>query len=84
MKKYGLTEDDMFDDYAIVGQDGKTRDYKIADSATFFLQYEPGLKNPYMGYSIMDYLNDGSKEIMMKLYLNEDGEVIFGYEPYTP
>ena len=84
MKKYGLTEDDMFDDYAIVGEDGKTRDYKIADNATFFLQYEPGLKNPYMGYSIMDYLNDGSKEIMMKLYLNEDGEVIFGYEPYTP
>ena len=84
MKKYGLTEDDMFNDFAIVGEDGKTKDYKIADNAVFFLQYEAGLKNPYMRYSIMDYLNDGPKELMMRLYLDENGEIVFGYEPYTP
>ena len=84
MAKYGLTEDDMFNDFAIVEEDGKTKDYRIADDARFFLQYGAGLDNPYIGYTIMEYLNDGPKEIYMRLYLDENGDVIFGYEPYMP
>ncbi len=84
LKEYGLTEEDVFNDYAIGGIDGKTKDYKISSSAMFFLQYGPGMSNPYPGYSLIDYLNDGPKELMMRLYLDENGEIVFGYEPYTP
>lgn len=84
MKKYGLTEDDMTNDYSIEDVDGKTKDYKIADGAMFFLQYEPSEDNPYTAMNIIDYLNDGPKEYLMYLYFNEKGEIIFGYEPYRP
>lgn len=84
LKQYGLTEDDVDNDFAIGGIDGKTKDYRIGSSAMFFLQYEAGLRNPYPGYTLMDYLNDGSKELMLQLYLDENDDIVFGYEPYTP
>ncbi|MCR5503655.1 MAG: hypothetical protein K6F53_11665 [Lachnospiraceae bacterium] len=82
MEEYGLKEEDMDNDYAIFGEDGKTTDYPVAEYARFYLQDRR--LNPNSAYSLIGTLNDGPKEMIMILYLNEKGEVVFGYEPYLP
>ena len=91
IKKYHLENADFDDDYEIVIPDRNYREYKLAEGSNtpFYMQYpEDGAHRLYYAYDMDEYMNrsDDSEEntCMMYLYLNEDDEVVYGFEEYTP
>ncbi len=91
IKKYHLENADFDDDYEIVVPDKNYRKYILADrnNTPFYMQYpEDGAHRLYYGYNLKEYMNrfddDDESSCMMYLYLNEDDEVVYGFEEYTP
>ena len=86
MEKYGLTEDDMYDDYAIVGLDGKYAEYELAEDCAIYVQYpEEGPFDELQGKAAFHKkLEAGTYDYLMMLFLDDKGKVVFMYEPFRP
>lgn len=89
VRKYHLEHADFDDDYEMVYPDNKLHEYKLADgdATPFYVQYpNDGIHRLYTASSLEDYMGKASNENvrLMKLYLNEDDEVVYAYEMYTP
>ncbi len=84
LKENGIDPDDVTNDYAIVGADGKYDEYPLSDGCTFYVQFAENPLHPNMDASgLREHLGkDG--QCLMNLYLDHDGRVLLGYEPYTP
>lgn len=85
MKEYGISPDDITNDYAIGGYDEEFTAYPVAEGSDSYAQYP---ENPF--HKLMnrtefhDYLVKGEVSRLMEFYLDENGQVVFAYEPYTP
>ncbi|MCR4787173.1 MAG: hypothetical protein K5888_01170 [Lachnospiraceae bacterium] len=84
LKKYGMTADDLDYDFEIMGEDGKTVEYKISDKARFFIQYERSpYYNPMWPKDFVGLLNE-YPDPPMYIFLDDNDNVILGYEMYLP
>ena len=89
IKKYHLENADFDDDYEVVMPDKNFRDYTLAEGGDtpFYIQYpEDGARRLNYAFELGKYIKkyDDDDSRMMYLYLNEDGEVVYGFEEYTP
>ena len=89
VKKYHLEDADFDDDYEMVYPDNRLHQYGLAygGETPFYVQYpEDKFHRLYPAYDLEDYMGETSNENtrLMKLYLNEDDEVVYAYEVYTP
>ena len=91
IKKYHLEDADFYDDYEIVAVDDEYREYRLAEGSEtpFYMQYpEDGFHRLFQAFELDRYINrysdDPDNSCLMYLYLNEDDEVAYGYEVYTP
>ncbi len=84
LEEYGVDEDDITNDYALVGNDGSYDEYALADNCPIYLQY------PHDYFMAPIPLDRYTAEVgtedprFMVLYLDADERVIFAYEPYRP
>ncbi|MCR5733231.1 MAG: hypothetical protein K6G22_01370 [Lachnospiraceae bacterium] len=86
IEKYGLQDADFDDDYEAVVPEESEKTYKLAEGSytPFYVQYpEDSFHKLYFAYDIDEYMGD-FESAGMYLYLNEDDEVVYGYEIYTP
>ena len=84
LKENGIDPDDVTNDYAIVGEDGKYDEYPLRDGCVFYVQYAENPLHPHMDASgLREHLGKDGK-CLMYLYLDREGQVLLGYEPYTP
>ncbi len=84
--KYDLWDADFDDDYEVVIPEDSEKTYKLAegDYTPFYVQYpSDGFHKLYHAWDIGDYLSSFGSTGMF-LFLNEDDEVVYGYEVYTP
>ena len=88
--KYHLEDAEFLDDYEMVIPDENYREYKLAREYTpFYVQYpSDGIHKFLYTNDMAEYMNrhgeDDENVALMYLYLNADGEVVYGYEEYTP
>ena len=84
LKENGIDPEDVTNDYAIVGADGKNDEYPLTDDCIFYVQFPQNPLQPDMNASgLREHLGKGG-QCLMNLYLDRDGRVLLGYEPYTP
>ena len=91
IKKYHLEDASFDDDYELVPAEKGYSTYKLAQGAytPFYVQYpEDHFHRLYFAYDFSEYINRSDDEeentCLMNLYLNEDDEVVYGYEQYIP
>ncbi len=91
IKKYHLEDAAFDDDYEIVYPDDNFKEYRLASGSDtpFYVRYpKDNFHQLYHAYDFDDYSGgSGQKDTwtgLMDLYLNADGEVVYGYEIYTP
>lgn len=91
IKKYHLEDASFDDDYELVPAEKGYRTYKLAQDGytPFYVQYpKDNFHRLYFAYDFKEYINRfGDEEentCLMNLYLNEDDEVVYGYEQYVP
>lgn len=91
IKKYHLEDASFNDDYELVPVEKDHRTYKLAQGGytPFYVQYpEDNFHRLFFSYDMDDYMNrfgdDEDNTCLMTLYLNEDNEVVYGYEVYVP
>ncbi len=91
IKKYHLEEAPFDDDYELVPAENGYRSYKLAQGSNtpLYVQYpEDKFHRLFFAYDFDEYLNrygdDEENTCLMTLYLNEDDEVVYGYEMYVP
>ena len=86
IEKYHLTEEDLTNDYAIVGIDGNYKEYQLSDRCPIYIQYpEEGPFWELQGKGAFHKkLAGGTYDYLMELYLDENDNVTFLYEPYRP
>ena len=86
MEKYHLTEEDFMNDYVIVGMDKDYQEYQLSESCPIYGQF-PG-EGPFSELqsksAFHQKLMDGQAAYLMELYLDEDNNVTFLYEPFRP
>ena len=83
--QYGLTDDDMTNDYYIAeAGDGYDR-YKVSDDCSIFMQF-PEENSQRLWYTPIEYAKREAKngEALMRIMLDAQDRVIFAYEPYRP
>ncbi len=80
MKKYGLTEKDMVNDYSVEFDRKHKVEYPVSEYARFYVN-DPYVYNPIWPSSLEGFLADKDNYAMM-LYLDDKDNVIFGYQPY--
>ncbi len=84
LKENGIDPDDVTNDYAIVGADKKYDEYPLTDGCVFYVQFpENPLRSDMDAAGLREHLGKGGQSLM-NLYLDRDGRVLLGYEPYTP
>ncbi len=91
IKKYHLEDASFDDDYELVPAEKGFSTYKLAQGSytPFYMQYpEDKFHRLYYSYNMDEYMNgygrDEDNTFLMTLYLNEDDEVVYGYEEYVP
>lgn len=86
MAKYHLTEEDVTDDYAIVGMDGNYKEYHFNENCPVYVQFPE--EGPFQELCSLarfhGKLAEGTYAYLMELYLDENDNVIFAYEPFRP
>ncbi|MBP5282297.1 MAG: hypothetical protein J6Z22_07330, partial [Lachnospiraceae bacterium] len=86
MAQYGLTYDDMPNDYAVVGNDGVYKEYRLSENCPIYVQYPA--EGPFQKLCdkarFHNKLTDNTYVYLMELFLDENGIVTFMYEPYRP
>ena len=87
IKKYDLDPDEFYDDYQIAGFDGRYSDYKLDKDCIFYVQYPEDKFHKLVsakdyGEYIKKNAGDGSR--LMNFVLDDKGNVVIVYEPYTP
>ena len=86
MAKYHLTEEDMVDDYAIVGMDGNYKEYHFSENCPIYVQFPE--EGPFQELCSLTRfhgkLTEGTYAYLMELYLDENDNVTFAYEPFRP
>ncbi len=82
LKEYGLTEEDITNDYAIVGDNGEYQRYILREYAPLYTQRDrrAGSSRPEDHENILPQLNN----LPMVLYLDTEDQIVFAYEPYLP
>ena len=90
IKKYHLEDADFDNDYEIVYPDRGFKKYRLTGSDTpFYVMYpEDSFHKLYHAYDFDEYSgkngNTDDWTGIMDLYLNDNNEVVYGYEIYTP
>ncbi len=86
MAQYGLTEEDLWDDYAIVEQDGNYVPFRLAENCPAYVQWpKAGQLHTFCDRAtFLDECDAAADGLLLRLYLNEFDEVVFAYEPYRP
>ena len=84
--QYHLTDDDMANDYAILGVDGVYKEYQLSEACPIYVQYPE--EGPFWELQSKSgfhkKLTDGTYAYLMELYLDENDVVTFLYEPFRP
>ena len=83
LAEYGIDPDDVTNDYALGGDDGDYREYRVRDSIPCYAQ------NPYTeqihGFMTLEEMREYvADEKLIQLILDDEDQVTFIYEPYTP
>jgi hypothetical protein len=85
-KKYGLTDDDMANDYAIVEDDGNYKVYQMSERCPIYVQFPE--EGPFCEFQtkagFRQKLSGRTYGYLMELYLDENNVITYSYEPYTP
>ncbi len=87
IKKYNLDPDEFYDDYQIAGFDGNYTNYKLSKNCIFYVQYpEDKFHKLVTANSYGEYIKKhaGNNSRLMNFILDNDGNVVMVYEPYTP
>ncbi|MCR5461230.1 MAG: hypothetical protein K6F51_15305 [Acetatifactor sp.] len=86
MAKYHLTEEDLTDDYAIANDVEEYKAYVLSESCPIYVQFpEEGPFSELQTKSAFHKkLMDADHSYLMELYLDENNNVTFLYEPYRP
>ena len=84
MQQYGLTTEDMLDDYAIVDADGDYHTYTYGKDCSLFIQYPEDLFKKYQKQEEFNKWLKEHEERLMIMFVNDSDEIRFMYEPYTP
>lgn len=86
MEKYGLTDEDMTDDYAIVEDDGNYKVYQMSERCPIYVQFPE--EGPFREFQtkagFRQKLSGRTYGYLMELYLDENNVITYAYEPYTP
>jgi len=86
MEKYGLTDEDMTDDYAIVEDDGNYKVYQMSERCPIYVQFPQ--EGPFCEFQtkagFRQKLSGRTYGYLMELYLDENNVITYAYEPYTP
>lgn len=86
IEKYGLDPNEFYDDYQIGGFTAQYQEYPVTKDCAFYVQYpEDKLhklldRDEFESY-LTRYDEDG---MLMNFLMDETGNVVFVYEPYTP
>lgn len=89
IKKYHLENASFDDDYEMVSPDNKYHEYKLANGylTPFYIDYPSDKIHSYRTASeLWEMMGEDSVDTskFMQLYLNENDEVVYAYEMYTP
>lgn len=86
MEQYHLTDDDMMNDYAIIGEDGNYKEYQLSADCPIYVQYPE--EGPFWELQSKNNfhvkLTVGNYAYLMVLYLDANDVVTFAYEPFRP
>ena len=86
MAKYHLTEEDVTNDYAIVGLDGSYKEYQLSENCPVYVQYPE--EGPFWELQVRSVfhkkLTESPEPFLVWLYLDENDKVTFLCEPFRP
>ena len=85
IEKYNLDPDEFYDDYQIGGFDATYTDYPMDPGCIFYVQYpEDGYHKLVDLDTYTNYIGRFEDGTLMNFIRDENGKVVFVYEPYTP
>ena len=86
MAKYHLTEEDLTDDYAIANDVEEYKAYVLSESCPVYVQFpeEGPFAELQTKSAFHKKLMEAGRSYLMELYLDENNNVTFMYEPYRP